>query len=303
MDFPLGRLPPEVRQLIWEATLPDQRVFHVSKLSDAPARPQTTDIAERRAKTFSFHVRHPPPAIHGICRESRAMLLLRGYFLPCGADTPSTTGPWFNPQRDVLYFDRNMRYCLKAKTALDVDGLERVRHVGLEWRAWFRDVPRLADDGDMHQRWAAAMRALLRHCPRAESMSFVLPRVRHVGGIPSGREPYRAEHHRCDLTRLPEGVQVPWARVSVQTAPGALTGTALAQLGGESRLVPWRDIRQQMETAVSLLQGHGKKNADCEGYCEPASERAMALRVRGWWLVRPGAPTGHEEQDVREYWS
>ncbi|TQV98703.1 hypothetical protein V2A60_007589 [Cordyceps javanica] len=318
MVFELGRLPPEVRQLIWEATLPDRRVFHVSKLTDAPRAANT----ERREQMFSFHIRHAPPAALGVCRESRAIALLRGYFLApatvCTATRkqpllllppppPLSTGPWLNPQRDMLYLDRNMRYCLKAKTALNVRGLDRVLHIGLEWRAWFRDVARRPDGEDMsHRRWRTAMEPLLLHCPRAESLSFVLPRVRHIGGIPSGREPWRAEHHHCDLAQLPDDVQVPWERRPVQVANGALVGypgTALSQLGGESLTVEWRVIRRQMETVVGLLQGRDRTETDDkESFHEPADERGKALVVQGWWLVRPEAPASQEGQGVREFW-
>lgn len=310
MLFELGRLPPEVRLLVWEATLPDRRVFHVSKLEEAPDDDKNT---KKREQIFSFHIRHAPPIAHKVCRESRAVVLSRGYFLAqsssetCTAARRPSAGLWFNPQRDMLYLDRNMRHCLQA----DMPGLDRVRHVGLEWRAWFRDVPRRRPDGEdvQHQQWLRAMGSLLRHCPNMESMGFVLPRVRHVGGVPSGREPYGAEAYECGLTPLPADTNVPWERLPVQIANGALvnyTGTALAQLGGESVPVAWKVLCRQMQTAaVCLLQDGGGKGAeDANGaVCESASKRQRVVSVRGWWLLRHGAPTDQEEQDVQEFWS
>ncbi len=308
MVLDLGRLPPEVRLLVWEATLPDRRVFHVSDLTEVPQTPRITNSTKRNEQLFSFHIRHAPPIAHGICHESRAVVLSRGFLLS-GSKTCTgkpSAGPWFNPQRDMLYLDRNMRHCLKAKTPINVHGLNRVLHVGLEWRAWFRDVPRLPDGENMHhQQWKMAMEPLLLHCPSAETMSFVLPRVRHAGGVPSGREPYGAEKYSCSLETLPEGTKVPWERMPVQVTNGALVnfpGTALSQLGGESMPVEWRVICRQMKTAADLLPGDGTRNVEDEGFHEPVTQRRRIISVRGWWLVRPGARIGQEEQEAQEFW-
>lgn len=309
MVFHLGRLPPEVRLLVWEATLPDRRVFHVSSLTEAAQAAQKTSSVKRSGQLFSFHIRHAPPIAHQVCHESRAVVLSRGFFLSDGETTAGKpcAGTWFNPQRDMLYLDRNMRHCLRAKTPISVGGLDRVLHVGLEWRAWFRDVPRPPDDEGTHrQRWKTAMEPLLLHCPGAETMGFVLPRVRHTGGVPSGREPYGAEKHGCGLERLPRGTRVPWERVPVQVANGALVnypGTALSQLAGGSVPVEWRVLCRQMETAADLLQrDDGTKRVEDEGFHEPVVQRKRVVRVRGWWLVRPGAQMGQEEQEVQEFW-
>ncbi|OAA61507.1 hypothetical protein ISF_05586 [Cordyceps fumosorosea ARSEF 2679] len=170
MVFELARLPPEVRQLVWEATLPGPRIFHVSELAAPPTSDNSDkdDKDDRPTTLLDFHIRHPPPASHGICRESRAITLLRGFFF-----SSSAAGPWFNPRRDMLYLDRNMRHRLNT-TRTPVPGLDRVLHVGLEWRAWFRDVPRPPSssgisshdgEGASGRRWRAAMAPLLlRHC-------------------------------------------------------------------------------------------------------------------------------------------
>src|SRR5580658_6884259 len=77
--FRFNGLPREVRDLIWEATLPPSRVFHVSGSHDSsetrhhpPSVPPT--------QSFKFYVHHLPPVTTRVCRESRAVALRRGFF-------------------------------------------------------------------------------------------------------------------------------------------------------------------------------------------------------------------------------
>ncbi|KAJ6789959.1 hypothetical protein PWT90_05804 [Aphanocladium album] len=306
--FDLGRLPPEVRQLIWEATLPGRRVFHVSDWSDVAKNRQATSHNGLSEQKFDFHICHAPPVAHAVCRESRTLVLLRGFFLSPSRScvTAPPTGPWFNPRRDMLYLDRNMRHCLRAKTPLNIAGLDRVLHIGLEWRAWFRDVPRLPDGEEMYMRWKAAIQPLLLHCPRVESMNFVLPRVRHTGGVPSGREPYCAENYHCDLTPLPDTTRVPWGRVPVPVVGGVIVGfpgTALSQIGGSSTPVEWGALRGQMEAGLRLLEEDSGASSDDE-YLRPLQVcHKTALSVKGWWLVRSGVPINQGQHEVQEFWS
>lgn len=204
----------------------------------------------------------------------------------------------------MLYLDRNMRHCLKAKLPLNIGGIDHVLHIALEWRAWFRDVPRLPDGEAIYKQWKMAIEPLLLHCPNIKSMSFVLPRVRHVGGVPSGREPYLAENYHCDLTPLPEDTEVPWGRLPVQIAGGVilgLPGTALSQIGGSSTPVEWRKIRRQMEAALCLLE-NGEVSDIADNSLYQKGTQRKTLRINGWWLVRPGAPTNLEQQDIQEFW-
>ncbi|KAJ2984116.1 hypothetical protein NQ176_g183 [Zarea fungicola] len=318
MNFHFERLPPEVRQLIWEATLPERRVFHVSEISQAnytedTDNPFMSNDTELDEQTFEFHIRHGPPMATQVCRESRAIALLRGFFLAPkkslkkSSMTESSTGPWFNPQKDMLYLDRNMRHCLKAKLPLPVAGMDRVLHVGLEWRAWFRDVPRRPADEKPELSWITALEPLLLHCPRAETVAFVLPRVRRAGGVPSGREPYGAENYRCDLVQLPDNVTVPWDRPPLPSAGLAafgVPGLALSQIVGQSVPTEWKVIRGQMEKAVNVLQGTETGDGDGDEYAHrEIIQRRRPVHIRGWWLVRPGVPMSDEQQDIREFWT
>lgn len=317
MNFHLERLPPEVRQLIWEATLPERRVFHVSEISQADYTEDTdnpfiSNDTELDEQTFDFHIRHGPPMATQVCRESRAIALLRGFFLAPKKSfkksfrAKSSTGSWFNPQKDMLYLDRNMRHCLKAKLPLPVASMDRVLHVGLEWRAWFRDVPRRPAGEKPELSWIMALEPLLLHCPRAETVAFVLPRVRRAGGIPSGREPYGAENYHCDLLQLPDNVTVPWDRPPLPSAGLAafgVPGLALSQIVGQSVPTEWKVIRGQMEKAVNVLHGAETGDVDDEYAHKEIIERRRPVRIRGWWLVRPGVPMSDEQQDIREFWT
>ncbi|OAA56837.1 hypothetical protein ISF_07353 [Cordyceps fumosorosea ARSEF 2679] len=122
-SFPFDRLPPEIQLLVLEAALPSQRIFHVS--------------GERRhggGGSFTFHVRHAPPAVLSVCRAARTTVLRRGLFLD-GAH-----GAFFLPAVDMLYLDRSHRRHLQRPAADDAWAAV-VQHVGVEWRALPRLVP------------------------------------------------------------------------------------------------------------------------------------------------------------------
>lgn len=93
-------LPIEIRSLIWEATLPPPRIFHVKG---------TVEFGQKKALTF--HKPHPPPIALRISSESRTVALRNGGFFLAHFDS---AGPWFNPKRDILYFDRNQRHMLRS---------------------------------------------------------------------------------------------------------------------------------------------------------------------------------------------
>ncbi|GKU03678.1 unnamed protein product [Fusarium langsethiae] len=81
-EFPLQRLPPELRDHIWTLTLRGRRAFSVKRIS---RKDYTTDT-----KFFDFFAPlHPPPRALSVCRESRAVALRRGFFFSVG-DNPDT---------------------------------------------------------------------------------------------------------------------------------------------------------------------------------------------------------------------
>ncbi|KAL1837253.1 hypothetical protein VTJ49DRAFT_4077 [Mycothermus thermophilus] len=64
------RLPPEIRNMIWEFALPEGRVYEVL---DAPGATYKTPAAE--GLMFANVHAEPPPALAAVCRESRSFVL------------------------------------------------------------------------------------------------------------------------------------------------------------------------------------------------------------------------------------
>ncbi|KAM0278049.1 hypothetical protein ACHAQH_005418 [Verticillium albo-atrum] len=70
--FPILKLPPELRYLIWEHALPTPRVYEVL---DAPEANQATPAFDG---LIFANIRHePPPPLAAVCHETRAFVLRR----------------------------------------------------------------------------------------------------------------------------------------------------------------------------------------------------------------------------------
>ncbi|KHN94873.1 uncharacterized protein MAM_07292 [Metarhizium album ARSEF 1941] len=151
----------------------------------------------------------------------------------------------------------------KAGRGVDVDGLERVKHVGVEWRAWFSDIPAFQSAQSMRERWKHVLRALTWCLPDLQTINFVLPQTRCCGGVSVGREPYGASLNACRPTSLPGHVSVPWGR---ELPSGAAWDPAVGavRLGRQLRirLTSWDTIRDQMASALDDDDGHGDGGAD-----------------------------------------
>ncbi|KND91916.1 hypothetical protein TOPH_03559 [Tolypocladium ophioglossoides CBS 100239] len=297
--FRLKDLPPEIRDLIWDETLPSGRIFHVSDCNNVPHRHREVDSATQpRNKTFIFHIHNPPPTALHICKESRNLALRRGFFL---SPHKYSTGVWFNPMLDVLYFDRNMRHLLKAcegKKLVHVEGWDKVLNVGVEWRAWFRDIPRLQPGDDMRPRWRAAIEALFVYAPQMRTINFILPKVRHVGGVTFGREPYEAARYACDLVPLPGMTKVPWDKMPRPGSPGVVSMATASLVDGRSYLTEWRAIRRDMELS---LEPDGAVMETGEERDNSTGKVSRLPQVLGWWLLREGNPKNYEQQQVHEF--
>ncbi|KAF0332081.1 hypothetical protein RB213_010350 [Colletotrichum asianum] len=93
--FPVMRLPVEIRLMIWEYALPQSRVYEVM---DAPNASQKTPAA---AGLMFANVRdEPPPALGGVCHETRVFVLQR--YRPL---TLSVTTKYVDLSRDVLLLE------------------------------------------------------------------------------------------------------------------------------------------------------------------------------------------------------
>ncbi|KAK8915420.1 hypothetical protein VCV18_010968 [Metarhizium anisopliae] len=275
-------LPLEIRELVWEATLPPGRLFHV--------RDSITTYPERGppcVKRFTFHMSHRHPVATRVCRESRATALRRGFLL---SKRPEA---WFNPDRDMLYIDRNQRRFIQRQSGdpvYQVEGLEQVQHVGVEWRAWFRDIAVFQSEASMHETWKHALRSLRLYLPNLQTINFVLPQTRHCGGMSFGREPYGASENPCQLITLPGHVKVPWG----QTSPSGATldpAVGAVAFGREltMRLMTWATIRDQMVRALQDDRDDAAREEKLDELVHvlPAPARNIP-QVVGLWLIRTG---------------
>lgn len=295
--FPqFNSLPSEIRGLIWEASLPTRRIFHV--------RGSVTVYPEQgppSLKRFIFHISHRAPAATRVCKESRAAALRRGFFFPKCPDV------WFNPDLDMLYIDRNQRRFIQSHAGeplYRVDGLERVKHVGVEWRAWFRDIPPLQSKESMQERWRYALRSVGIYMPNLQTINFVLPQTRYCGGMSFGREPYGAWEHPCELIPLPEQVNVPWGKTLPAGAtldPGGMIGAVSFGRQLSMRLTGWECIRGQMVDALEDDEDTGTKELTDDLGHVLLHGAGNNPRVLGWWLIRVGDAKFYNNPEVRTF--
>lgn len=90
-----GRLPPEIRNMVWEYSLPDSRVYEVL---DAPNAKQKTPA--HRGLMFANVHPEPPPALSAVCRESRYFVL--HHYKPL---TLGNTTKYVDLSRDILLLE------------------------------------------------------------------------------------------------------------------------------------------------------------------------------------------------------
>ncbi|UKZ78265.1 hypothetical protein TrVFT333_006001 [Trichoderma virens FT-333] len=309
-SFNLSGLPFEIRTLIWEATLPPTRIFHVKGTTESGIN----------SKILTFHRKHPPPIALHICTESRAAALRNGdYFL---ASEPGT-GPWFNPKRDILYFDRNQRHMLRSQGGKTrISGWEKVLHVGLEWRAWFRDVPRQTAPGDEDIR---------RHWRSVRAFT-TYSHAYGTRGVTWGREPYKSAQYEAQLVHLPEATEIPWAGAGMGIRNAIHNGAAAGNAAPGVLVIPgategsrtlltmttWGDIKVDMERALEEeLKGDEEDqvveldwtlaNEDGEDGEDEDEDNSKCVfpgnqppEVVGWWLLRQDAPR-EDHPSIREF--
>lgn len=101
-------LPPELRNIIWELSLPPPRVYDIYPASSSQKIPAEQGLRFANPQT------EPPPALAAVCRESRSFVL--HYYQPLtlggGGGTTGTT-KYVDLSRDVLLlesclFERNL---------------------------------------------------------------------------------------------------------------------------------------------------------------------------------------------------
>jgi len=92
---PFQRLPAEIRNMIWEYSLPESRVYEVL---DAPNAKQKTQ-AQKGLMFANVHP-EPPPALAAVCRESRYFVL--HHYKPL---TLGSTTKYVDLSRDILLLE------------------------------------------------------------------------------------------------------------------------------------------------------------------------------------------------------
>ncbi|KAF5005332.1 hypothetical protein FDECE_8228 [Fusarium decemcellulare] len=285
-------LPLELRDLIWGFALPDRRVFHVKGVSRLKP---VSDLTKREMR-FHFHIRHPPPVGLHVCQESRAVALRKGFFLsPAGADP----GVWFKPETDILYFDRNQRTTFQAKPnqpRMTVSGWDRVLNVGIEWRAFFRDTPRPSPGETTASYWSAVIKPLYAYMPHMQTVNYILPILRHRGGMMWGREPYRAQDYEAILVPLPGRTQIPWESTRNRGGDRAQLLNDIRHVTGLSSLVvTWKEVKEDIEKGFEEDDEAGESSHGLKGGDRYPPE------IIGWWLLRDGIPPEHGNPQIQEF--
>ncbi|PSR76019.1 hypothetical protein BD289DRAFT_378953, partial [Coniella lustricola] len=99
-------LPAELRNMIWEASLPSPRVFDIYPASSS----QKKMTSPQQGLRFSNKYSEPPPALTAVCRESRSLAL--HHYAPLTLD--GTTTKYIDLGRDVLLLES----CLLGRNLL-----------------------------------------------------------------------------------------------------------------------------------------------------------------------------------------
>ncbi len=293
--FDFQRLLPELRTLVWEAALPGPRVFQVRRTFgpwNGWAPEGGTD----------FHITHPRPALLGVCHESRAVALRKGIYL-------SRNLSWFNPETDILYFDKNDKnHCLPRitgrKPPLPVLNWDKVLNVGVEWRAFFHKTPRPQSTREMRAMWRAVIRLLQMYLPGMRRLHYVLPMVRHRGGLTWGREPYGSRSFQAELVVLPGTTNVPWGDALIlNTAPQLPAGAArtMAELLDlrKDQLIPWDELKRDIQLALDECDADKMDDEDADWMAGVEKQKDLPMpEIVGRWLVRPSA---HYDEEVQMF--
>ena len=148
---------------------------------------------------------------------------------------------------------------------ISIPGLERMQHLALEWRWFLQDgsLPLSQWSSEaMQAYWAAKTDRLYAYLPALQTLTWVLPVVRHRGGLPWGREPTDLLPRAAHLVELPPATIVPI----------------------ESGHRPWLQVESELcRTLTAEWQVADKQAKFGESICYPPE-------IEGRWLLRQDAP-------------
>lgn len=306
-------LPEELRTLIWEATLPNTRVFQVHSVHR---------IEQQTARTLQFHIKHAQPISLSVCKESRLVAQRRGFFIGSPSFAQSDAGGlWFNPSRDILYVDRHNRSLFNRTPDGPIQGVDRVQHLGVEWRAVMANTSAFSHTGDMRAVWRPMFRNLRPYVPKLKALHYMLPAVRVPGCYSWAREPYKSHEHDATLDELPQQARIPWcdslstSRVG-RTHPVALPDAGPGIKAHEARTrggflgyyMYWEDVRRGLEMAMreacedaeEAMQRRDAEEVDEYGRRGDWRDKRNKVgleevQVVGWRLRRVGVVYGEED--------
>ncbi|KAF9769862.1 hypothetical protein IL306_012643 [Fusarium sp. DS 682] len=217
-----------------------------------------------------------------------------GFFLSPHGHNP---GVWFRPETDILYFDRNQRLTLglgQHPPQTSVHGCDKILNVGMEWRAFFRDVPHPTGEETMAGYWRAAIESLYDFMPNMRTLNYILPELRHRGGMVWGREPYQAQCYEAALMPLPERINIPWQTTRNRGNDRAamlsefLFNASHGNRGTTPPMVTWGEVKSDIEKGL-------------EEELDREHAGNYPLEVIGWWLIRDGIPEMHENLQVQRF--
>lgn len=273
--FDLQRLIPEIRTLVWEASLPGPRVFHVRKLQCAP----DTKID---ASSTTFHLSHDRPVALQVCRESRATALRKGRFLD------SRDLEWFNPKIDVLYFDKGFASSLdliRQQEFISLKSWNEVRRVAFNWALIKPFGTRVFESQpeEMRAAWVAAICSFLNYMPNLRVVYYTIPMIRNKNGLLWGRELRKSRDCHAEL-RVPPMLRLDRPPV---THPGDSHHFNTTWLTWFSSGL--ENITAELGSGESVVRHATSEEEVSWSNRGPQSNNRAMPSIHGRWLIRPDA--------------
>lgn len=214
---------------------------------------------------------------------------------------------WFNPESDILYFDKNSKSrCLAPglESPIPIRHWDKVLNVGVEWRAFFNNIPRAQSDKGTRVIWRSVIHLLQRYMPGMRRLHYVLPMVRHPGGLVWGREPYGSPTFQAELVALPGTTKVPWGNGLILNTPSQLPGGAAGAMIElldlrEDQLIPWNVVKRGIQLAMDECEAERGHSEDVDWMVAVDEQKVLPMpEIVGRWLVRPNA---HYDEEVHTF--
>ena len=248
------RLPPELRDLVWEHALPEPRVFDICPASTSQRTPAQQGLR------FTTQLTEPPPTISAVCRESRSFAL-RHY----GPLTLGSATKYVDLSRDIILLDSCLLERDLLRTLWFMSKIPQIRDnlrsiaFGTSWGApsgiehpVLGRKPGKSNAGRILQRLAVF--------PRLETVVFVLHQEVQVEVRELPRTVGTWDGHLSqNATLYLAGTKPPAVRSILPQPQKALAGSSphpgdLSRPGGSTLCtVPWTDDKPPLPHTNELL--------------------------------------------------